>query len=79
MCACNLILPAAILAAGIFGASLARANQLQAWAQMDARVAWHGDNPEPGSDYESISSHWERTYPKTRNTLNQNTVLQGVM
>ncbi len=40
----------AILVAGVFAAS-AQANQLQAWAQMDGRVAWHSDNPQPGSDH----------------------------
>lgn len=46
----NLILLVAILAAGVFAAS-AQANQLQAWAQMDARVACHSDNPQPGLDH----------------------------
>ena len=48
----NLILLVAILAAGMFAASMARANQLQVWAQVDARVAWHSDNPQPGSDHQ---------------------------
>ncbi len=47
----NLILLVAILAAGMF-ATPAQANQLQAWAQMDARAAWHSDNPQPGPDHE---------------------------
>jgi hypothetical protein len=46
----NLILLVAILVAGMFAAS-AQANQLQAWAQLDARVAWQSDNPQPGSDH----------------------------
>jgi hypothetical protein len=48
----NPILLVAILAAGMFAASMAQANQLQAWAQVDARVAWHSDNPQPGSDHQ---------------------------
>jgi hypothetical protein len=47
----NLILLVALLAAGMFAAS-AQANQLQAWAQMHARAAWHSHNPQPGSDHE---------------------------
>lgn len=46
----NLLLLVAILAAGVFAAS-AQANLLQAWAQMDARVAWHSDNHQPGLDH----------------------------
>jgi hypothetical protein len=46
----NLILPVAILAAGLFAAS-AQANQFQDWAQTDAITAWHTDNPQPGSDH----------------------------
>jgi hypothetical protein len=47
----SLILLVAILAAGMVSAS-AQANQLRAWAQKDATVAWNSDNPQPGSDHQ---------------------------